>query len=89
MDAKVNWKGGMEFDGLAGSLMTVPLSSRSPDRGSSEGFKPMELFAIGLAGCTAMDVISILERSDRKLPSLKWMSTRSVQVNIQEYLLQR
>ncbi len=67
MDAKVNWKGGMEFDGLAGSLMTVPLSSRSPDRGSSEGFKPMELFAIGLAGCTAMDVISILEKKRQEI----------------------
>ncbi|MEJ2756997.1 MAG: OsmC family protein [Anaerolineales bacterium] len=27
-----------------------------------EGFRPMELLAMGLAGCTAMDVISILKK---------------------------
>jgi len=67
MDAKVSWKGGMEFDGLAGSTMKVPLSSRSADSNSADGFKPMELFAIGLAGCTAMDVISILEKKRQEI----------------------
>ena len=28
----------------------------------NDGFRPMELLAIGLAGCTGMDVISILKK---------------------------
>lgn len=30
--------------------------------GDEDGFRPMELIATGLAGCTAMDVISILQK---------------------------
>jgi len=67
MDAKVIWKSGLGFDGFAGTSLTVPLSSRSTDGLSGDGFKPMELFAIGLAGCTAMDVISILEKKHQEI----------------------
>jgi putative redox protein len=62
MDAKVTWQGRMSFIGAADtgyqlSLGTIPLVG-----GENDGFQPMELLAIGLAGCTAMDVISILEK---------------------------
>jgi uncharacterized OsmC-like protein len=30
--------------------------------GHELGFQPMQLFAIGLVGCTGMDVISILKQ---------------------------
>jgi putative redox protein len=30
--------------------------------GQDQGFRPMELLIVGLAGCTAMDVISILRK---------------------------
>ncbi len=60
MDAKVVWKQRLSFDGTAESGFTLPLGSTPDVGGDNDGFRPMELIAIGLAGCTAMDVISIL-----------------------------
>jgi len=39
--------------------------------GSPEGFSPMELLLISLAGCTGMDVTSILEKKRQKLQSMR------------------
>jgi putative redox protein len=61
MDAKVNWKrDGLTFRATAGTGGEIDLASEM-DQGV-EGFRPMELLALGLAGCTAMDVISILKK---------------------------
>jgi putative redox protein len=60
MDAKVSWKQRLSFDGTATSGFNIPLGSRPEVGGDNDGFRPMELILIGLAGCTAMDVISIL-----------------------------
>ena len=62
MDAKVTWKGRMSFEGSAASGFTLPLGTDPAVGGDNDGFRPMELLAIGLAGCTAMDVVSILQK---------------------------
>ena len=62
MDAKVTWQGRMTFAGTAKSGFTVPLGTDPSSGGDNDGFRPMELLAISLAGCTAMDVISILQK---------------------------
>jgi putative redox protein len=68
MEAKVTWKGRMAFDGTAaGSGYQLPLDAQSAAGGDENGFRPMELFAIGLAGCTAMDVISILSKKRQEI----------------------
>ncbi len=56
MDAKVTWREAINFTAISDSGFELGLGAEK------EGFRPMELFAIGLAGCTAMDVISILEK---------------------------
>jgi putative redox protein len=62
MDAKVNWNGLMSFTGTANSGFTVLLDS-DPEVGAvRSGFGPIELMAVSLSGCTAMDVISILRK---------------------------
>lgn len=61
MSTKVSWMGeGLTFIGTADTGIEVNLAS-SLDEGKS-GFKPMELMGISLAGCTAIDVLSILEK---------------------------
>jgi putative redox protein len=61
MTSKVSWKGkGLEFDGTASGDAHVSLAS-GMDEGVS-GFRPMELLGVGLAGCTAMDFLSILKK---------------------------
>jgi putative redox protein len=60
-DAKVVWKDELAFDGIGGSGFTVSLDTLAEEGGGS-GFSPMELLLVSLAGCTAMDVISILKK---------------------------
>lgn len=62
MNAKVEWKGRLSFTGSADSGFEVPLGSYPAVGGDDDGFRPMELMAVSLAGCTAMDVISILTK---------------------------
>jgi putative redox protein len=62
MEAKVNWQGKLTFTGSAESGFQLPLGTEPAVGGDNDGFRPMELLAIGLAGCTAMDVISILSK---------------------------
>ncbi len=67
MDAKVTWIKNMRFDGTSNSGFTLPLDAKAEEGGACEGFRPMELIAIGLAGCTAMDVISILTKKRQQV----------------------
>jgi putative redox protein len=65
MDINVSWKNGMSFTGFAESGFEVPLGADPSVGGSDDGFRPLELMAISLAGCTAMDVISILRKKQQ------------------------
>ena len=60
-DAQVIWQSGLAFEGTAGSGFSVRMDT-TPDEGGGSGFSPMELVLLGLASCTAMDVISILKK---------------------------
>jgi len=62
MQAKVNWREGMSFIGTADSGFQIQLDAKKEVGGEGKGFIPMELMAVSLAGCTAMDVISILRK---------------------------
>lgn len=62
MEAKVTWKGRMSFTGTSDSGFSLPLGTVPAVGGDNDGFLPMELMAISLAGCTAMDVISVLQK---------------------------
>ncbi len=61
MDAKVTWQSGVEFTGVAESGHPIRLAGGSNETAPG----PMELVAISLAGCTAMDVISILTKKQQ------------------------
>lgn len=62
MDAKVIWNQGLSFTGSATSGFKLPLDADLGSGGADGGFRPLELLAIGLAGCTAMDVLSIIRK---------------------------
>lgn len=53
---------GMQFAALAGSGHTVVLDAAEHAGGQGAGFVPMEMLLVGLAGCTGMDVISVLRK---------------------------
>ena len=51
--------------------MTIPLSAGTEAGGDDEGFEPMELIAIALAGCTGMDVISLLQKKRQEVTAFE------------------
>ncbi|MGE5841776.1 MAG: OsmC family protein [Deltaproteobacteria bacterium] len=56
--AKIEWKGRMQFVGQADNSPSVTLD----DSDGKTGPTPMEMVLMGIAGCTAMDVISIMRK---------------------------
>lgn len=71
METKVTWQGRLTFIGSADTGFTVPLGTSSTIGGDEDGFRPMELIATGLAGCTAMDVISILQKKREEVTAFE------------------
>jgi putative redox protein len=67
MESKVVWKGGMAFTGSSDSGYLIPLDAKKRAGGHEMGFQPLQLFAIGLVGCTGMDVISILNKKRQEV----------------------
>ena len=67
MEAKVKWQGKLTFTGSSDSGFQLPLGSDPAVGGDNDGFRPMELLAVGLAACTAMDVISILSKKRQEV----------------------
>lgn len=62
MDGKVTWNGDMVFEAVGNSNQPIILDSPSDPALQRRGPGPMEVLALTLAGCTAMDVISILQK---------------------------
>lgn len=62
MTAQVTLEAGMRFEAESGSGHLITLDADEHAGGQNAGFRPMELLLIGLAGCTGMDVISILRK---------------------------
>ena len=71
MDAVVKLDQGMHFTGTADTGFDVVMDSDSSMGGDNTGPRPMELILIGLCGCTAMDVISILRKKRQVVSKLE------------------
>lgn len=67
MNASVTWRQGLSFTGEADSGYEVPLGAEPEVGDARDGFEPLELMAVSLAGCTAMDVISILTKKKQEV----------------------
>jgi len=71
MDAKVVWKQGLSFTGTADTGFEVPLGAEAAVGGAEDGFRPLELMGVSLAGCTATDVASILKKKQQDLTAFE------------------
>jgi len=69
--ATVTLVDGMQFLAETGSGHSFNIDARPEVGGRDTGCRPMELLMAGLAGCTAMDVISILRKMQQKVTGLK------------------
>jgi putative redox protein len=67
LDAIVTLREGMAFSAISGSGHEIILDTGPADGGQNQGPTPMELLLMGTAGCTAMDVISILRKQRQEV----------------------
>ena len=67
MTASVTWVEERRFVGRASSGHAIVLDASADKQASS----PMELLLIGMEGCTAYDVIDILEKKRQRVTSLE------------------
>ena len=61
----------MSFTGVADSGFPISLDTDESVGGNNSAARPLELVALGLAGCTAMDVISILQKKRQEVTSFE------------------
>lgn len=63
MKVDVHWAGKMGFTGLsAKSHNEIRLDASTQSGGEGLGVSPMEAVLVGLAGCSGMDIVSILRK---------------------------
>jgi putative redox protein len=67
MNASVTWVEDRRFVGSASSGHAIVVDGSAKKQGAS----PMELLLIGMAGCTAYDVMSILEKKRQRVTGLQ------------------
>ena len=63
MQATVKWIDGVSFVGEADSGHAVVMDGAADAGGRNIGFRPMELLLVGMGGCTAFDVVTILHKA--------------------------
>jgi putative redox protein len=69
--AQVTWAGpGLRLIGETDSSPAIVIDS-SGEYGTHSGPSPMELVILGLASCTAMDVVSIMEKKREPMTNLQ------------------
>jgi putative redox protein len=64
------WQGKMQFDAIV-SGHKITMDANSSVGGEDKGARPKELMIAALAGCTGMDVVSILEKMRVKIDEFK------------------
>ena len=67
MYAKIQWKENVHFEAEADSGHRVLIDGPPDGGGQNRGSRPMELVLMGLGGCAAYDVVSILTKSRQKV----------------------
>lgn len=62
LEVKATWVSGFKFDGLDSQGSEMKMDASVGAGGEGDGFRPAELPLMGLAGCTGMDTIEILQK---------------------------
>lgn len=71
MQATVKWTDGAQFVGESGSGHSVVMDGPPDAGGRNSGVRPMEMLLLGLGGCSAYDVVSILKKSRQQVTDCK------------------
>ena len=63
MEVSVKWVDGVRFVGETGSGHSIVMDGPPDHGGRNLGTRPMEMVLLGLAGCAAFDVVSLLRKT--------------------------
>lgn len=67
MKGTVTWLSGRAFVAESGSGHAVVIDGPPDGGGRNIGLRPMEMVLLGVGGCSAYDVVTILEKSRQKV----------------------
>ena len=67
MNAKIKWIEDQKMLGESGTAHPVVMDALD----SGKGVSPMEMFLLGIGGCTSLDVLSILKKSRQDVMDLE------------------
>jgi putative redox protein len=67
MKASVTWQNNLVFTGKPPSGFPIQMDADPSFGGTNSGIRPMEMIALGLAGCIAMDVLSIIQKKRQQV----------------------
>ena len=70
MKTKVKLIDGVAFEGVSGSGHSITMDGALEGGGKNQGPRPMEMLLMGLGGCSAYDVVTILRKSRQKISDL-------------------
>lgn len=73
--ANITWVEDMQFVAQGDSGHAIVMDSSEEVGGHNTGARPMEVLLMGILGCTAMDVISILKKKRQPITGLKIFAT--------------
>jgi putative redox protein len=62
MESTINWTGNMSFSGGTPSGHQIKMDASEEVGGQNSGARPTELVLHAVAGCTGIDIISILQK---------------------------
>ena len=71
MQARIKWLDHMSFVGESGSGHSIVLDGSPEHGGRNLGIRPMEMLLIGMGGCTAFDVVLMLQKSRQNVKDLE------------------
>lgn len=69
------WKGNMQFESDNPSGKTVSIDTAPENGGNNQGLRPKAMMLSALAGCSGLDVVSILDKMKVVLDEFKMITT--------------
>ena len=69
--ARAVWSGGFKFTAISGSGHSIVMDAAAEHGGEDAGARPMEVLLATLAGCTGMDMITVLRKQRQPVEGLE------------------
>lgn len=65
------WRGDLMFTAFSSNGFSIPMDAAESVGGHGTGSSPIELLLTALAGCTGMDVMSILQKKQQRITAFE------------------